>query len=67
MDLELHLHEPRHMDRLHLSKIPYVVLGTKGGELPDGLPVGSARVGVADVGAEEVAQPRPGFWPRRED
>jgi hypothetical protein len=43
------------MDRLHLSKIPYVVLGTKGGELPDGLAVGSASVGIADVRAEKVA------------
>jgi hypothetical protein len=44
VELELSLDERRHMDRLHLSKIPYVVLGTNGGELPDGLPAGSAGV-----------------------
>ena len=67
MELELRLDERRDVDRLYPSQIPDAVLGTESGELPDGLPVGSAGVGVADVGAEEVAQPRPGFWPRRED
>jgi hypothetical protein len=43
------------------------MLRTEGGKLPDGLTVGSAGVGVADVRAEEVAQPRPGFWPGCED
>jgi len=67
MELELRLDKCSHMDRLRLSEIPYVVLGTESGELPDSLTVGSAGVGVADVRDEEVAQPRPGFWPRRED
>lgn len=67
MELELRLDERRDVDRLYLSQIPDVVLGTEIGELPDSLPVGAAGVGVADIRAEEVPHPRPGFWPRRED
>ena len=66
MELELRLDERRDVDRLYLSQIPDAVLGTEIGELPDSLPVGAAGVGVADMRAEEVAQPRSGFWPHRE-
>lgn len=67
MEFELSLDKRRDVDRLHLDEIPNAVLGTKGGELPYGLAVGATGVGIADVRAEKVAQPRPGFWPRRED
>ena len=64
---ELHLNKRGHVDRLHMGEIPNAMLGTKGRELPDGLAVGATCVGVADMGAEEIAHPRPGIRSRCED
>jgi hypothetical protein len=68
VQLELRLDKtPPHLHWLDLGKIKDAVLGAKSRELPDRLHVGSAGIRVPDVGAEEVAQPGAGFWPRRED
>lgn len=55
------------MDRLDLGQIHDADSGTVGGELADGFQVGAAGVGIADVGAEEVAHPLAGLWLGRED
>jgi hypothetical protein len=64
---ELGLDEGRYVDRLDLGQIHDADSGTVGGELPDGFQVGAAGVGIADVGAEEVAHPLAGLWLGRED
>jgi len=64
---ELVLDEGGDVDRLDLGEILDAKHSTERGELPDRFHVGAAGVLVADVGAEEVAHPRPGFRSRRED
>jgi hypothetical protein len=67
MGLELRLDERRDVYRLHLGEISEVMLGAEDRELPNGLAVGAAGIGIADVRAEEIPHPCTGFGSRDED
>jgi hypothetical protein len=53
-----------YMNGLHLGKILDAVVGAEAGELSHRLTVGAARIGIADVRAEEGEHPRPHLRPR---
>jgi hypothetical protein len=67
MHSELRFDNGRHIHRLHLAEIGDPMLGAEARELPHRLAVGAAGIGIADMRAEEVAQPPAGLWLHRED
>ena len=64
---ELVFDEGRDVDRLDLGEILNAAYSAERGELPDGFQVRAAGILVADVGAEEVAQPLAGLGPDGEE